>query len=341
MLVASVLLVDTGELGAQLAAVDPEWLALAFVLYLVQLTLLGLRWSLVARGLGLELGVGRATGEYAVSTFVNHVVPSGLAGDLLRAVRHSRALPNQNLYAAVEALAIDRASGQLALWTVAFCTAPIGLRAELVPLQDLARGALWLVAGVTCLCLLLRKSRVGAHVLEHLRRFVARAAWMLFHPRKAALHLPLSFALLFALLASLDVAARAIGVELTREQWLFLGPWILVAASAPGTVGGWGTREGASALLFGAVGLSSSAGLAVSIVYGAFGLVTSLLGFALWSLVQLVARRVRAPRALDALVTGWRAPATACGGATDTATPAAAAPRLEARPGRHRSDRPR
>jgi len=42
---------------------------------------------------------------------------------------------------------------------------------------------------------------------------------------------------------------------------------ILLAASVPSFFGGWGIREGASAILFGSVGLGSSSGVAVSLVF--------------------------------------------------------------------------
>jgi phosphatidylglycerophosphate synthase len=81
-----------------------------------------------------------------------------------------------------------------------------------------------------------------------------------------------------ATLLEFYVAARAVGVVLPWSQLLWLGPLILVAASVPSFFGGWGIREGASALLFASAGLPQSTGVAVSVIFGVFTLVVSLPG---------------------------------------------------------------
>ena len=93
------------------------------------------------------------------------------------------------------------------------------------------------------------------------------------------MHMPLSLLLVGLTLLQVYVAARAIGVELPWLQLLWLGPLILVAGSIPTFFGGWGIREGASALLFVAAGMPQCNGVAVSMVYGSFALVISLPGF--------------------------------------------------------------
>ena len=87
--------------------------------------------------------------------------------------------------------------------------------------------------------------------------------------------MPLSLLFTGLVLAQLYVAARALGIELRFGQLLWLGPLLLLATSMPSFFAGWGIREGASALLFASVGLPSSSGVAVALVFGAFTLIAS------------------------------------------------------------------
>ncbi len=275
LVVACVGLVDARQVLAQLASLDARWLAVAFLLGLAQLGLLGLRWSRVARELGLELGWLEATWEYSLSVLGNQVLPTGVAGDGLRGVRHSRAsqAPAGLVF---EALALDRISGQLALWLVVLLTLPLTLTAGLIEPQSLAIAA---AAGGATLCSVWalgtwskRRGRLAGRLFERL----ARSSQLLLDPRRASVHLPSSLLLVALTLLQLYVAGRSIGVSLPMGQLGWLGPLILVASSVPSFFGGWGIRESASAMLFASAGLASSTGVAVSIVYGTFSLVISI-----------------------------------------------------------------
>jgi phosphatidylglycerophosphate synthase/uncharacterized membrane protein YbhN (UPF0104 family) len=275
---ATVALADTRRVWAELSSIDTRWLSIAFALGLVQLAVLGLRWSRVANELGLPLGWLRATSEYALSTLGNQVLPSGIAGDGLRALRHAKSSGERGLLPVLEALALDRASGQLALWLVVLVSAPLTVQAGIVDPTALLIGGVVLVA---CTALgVFVASRVPRFrgALASARRVLWRGAVLLLSPRGAAIHLPLSLVFVACTLLQLYVAARAIGVVLPWLSLLWLGPLILVAASVPTFFGGWGIREGASALLFAAAGMPQSTGVAVSMVYGTFALVISLPG---------------------------------------------------------------
>lgn len=274
----TVVLADTRRVWAELSSIDTRWLSVAFALGLAQLALLGLRWSRVANELGLPLGWLRATSEYALATLGNQVLPSGIAGDGLRALRHAKSSGDRGLLPVLEALALDRASGQLALWLVVLVSAPLTVHAGIVDPTALLVGGLVLLGSVTLGVLLASRVPRFRRPLERARRVLWRGAVLLLSPRGIAIHLPLSLLFLACTLLQLYVAARAIGVVLPWLSLLWLGPLILVAASMPSFFGGWGIREGASALLFAAAGMPESTGVAVSVVYGTFALVISLPG---------------------------------------------------------------
>lgn len=277
LVVAAVGSADSKQVIDQLQRVDTRWLWLAFAINAVQLALLGLRWSRVASMLGLRLSWVKATSEYALSTLTNQVLPSGVAGDGLRALRHAKS-SEQGLLAVFEALALDRLSGQLAIWLVVLCGLPLMAQAGIVDLSRVELGSFLVVAVALGVWFLASRWRNSLSGVQRAQQWVRKAGSVLLAPRNAAVHLPLSLVLAVCSLLQLYVAARAIGVSLPLLQLFWLGPLILVAATVPSFFGGWGIREGASALLFGAAGMAESTGVAVSMVYGTFALVSSVPG---------------------------------------------------------------
>jgi uncharacterized membrane protein YbhN (UPF0104 family) len=294
LVAACLVAVDTRSVISELRSIDPRWLFAAFGLHLLQLVLLASRWTIVAKTLGLELVFRRALGEYALSVFVNQVLPGGIAGDGLRALRHARTSPGTSLLRSVEALAIDRASGQMAFWLAMLLGAPLAVVHHMIEPNQLLSLALAVVVFGGTTWFLIDRHAPPRGPLDRARRSLRRIAHVLLRPRNVVLHLPLSFAFVATTLLQFHVAAQAIGAPLELTQLVWLGPLILTAASIPSFLGGWGIREGASALLFGAAGLSGSRGVAVSVVYGVFGLVVSAAGL----IVYFLAERGEAPEPL-------------------------------------------
>ncbi len=278
-MLASVVLVDSKQVLVRLKATDTRWLFAFFAVYLLQIVLIGLRWSTISRQLGVPLSWRRASAEYSLSILVNQLLPTGFAGDGLRAVRHARRCPSRGFLKVLEALALDRVSGQLGLFLVVLSSLPLTLEAGLVDPRSVLIALGVAAAALVLAVLILRLVPSYRHLLIPVRSFVGRAGGLLLSPRKAALHLPLSIILIGTLLLQLYFAARAISVPLDGHLLFWLGPLVLLAASVPSFFGGWGIREGASAILFASAGLQASTGVAVSLLFGAFALVCALPGF--------------------------------------------------------------
>jgi len=288
LLAACLVAVDARSVVSRLAGIEPRWVLAALGLHVLQLLLLSWRWTVVARALGLPLEFRRALGEYALSVFVNQVLPGGVAGDGMRALRHARRSENTSVLRAVEALAIDRASGQVAYWLCVLVTAPLAVTQQVFEPGELALAGAGVVFLAGAAWLALDRFAPDGGWPGRARRSMRRVAWVLLHPRQVTAHLPLSFAFLAVTLLQFHVAALALGEPLELSQLVWIGPLILSASSLPSFGGGWGVREGASALLFGAAGLSGSRGVAVSMVYGVFGLVVSTLGLGVYWLLARV-----------------------------------------------------
>lgn len=278
LLALCLLMVDARQVSERLAKAEPRWLLAFFGVYLLQVLLLGLRWSLISRQLGVALSWRRGCSEYALSIVINMLLPTGFAGDGWRALRHASRSPGQRLPKILETLALDRLSGQLALAVAVLATAPFAVHAGLVSLRQ---AALALGVLTTVLWAASRWARQSSQTdgwSAALRRFVRRAASVLLHPRRGAGHLSLSLLLVGTHLVQLWLAARAAGIVLDVFLLCWLGPLISLSASVPSFFGSWGIREGASALLFASAGLPSSAGVAVSLLVGTFSLFSALPG---------------------------------------------------------------
>jgi glycosyltransferase 2 family protein len=278
LVVLCIICVDAREAGDRLRGVEPRWLLAFFVVYLLQIGLLGLRWSRISRQLGVPLRWRRASAEYALSVLLNNVLPTGFAGDGLRAVRHSQRCPRHGFTQILEALALDRVSGQLALLLIVVASIPITLEAGLLRPSSVLLAGCGLVAVAWGLFAWTRRGSQSARAVASLHAFVRRASSVMLRPARAAVHLPLSLLLTATLVLQLWLAARAAGIGLDFGHLCWLGPLIVLAASAPSFFGSWGVREGASALLFSSAGLPSSAGVSLSLLFGCFSLISALPG---------------------------------------------------------------
>lgn len=284
VLIVTLAVVDTTKLWELLGTLDPSWLLAALALASLQFVLLGARWWFIAGRLGVPLTYRRALTEYYLSTLLNQVLPFGVLGDALRAVRHTHGVQadkstTQPASLVLLAIMLDRASGQLALWFVVLVVAPgwwgklvsaIGYRGipALLSLAALSAAALWLS------WVALRRGRWALT----LRALFQAGGRILFSPKNLAVHFALSLALVAGHIGVFACAAHALGLALALGTAIRIVPLILVAATLPAFFAGWGMREATAAALYHLTQSSATEGVTVSLVFGAIGLVASLPG---------------------------------------------------------------
>ena len=90
------------------------------------------------------------------------------------------------------------------------------------------------------------------------------------------------------------VLARGIGVEVSFGQMVVLIPPVILVATLPISVAGWGVREGAMVTALGFVGVAPADAFAVSVIFGLALVVIALPGGAIW-LIGLRRRARPAP----------------------------------------------
>jgi uncharacterized membrane protein YbhN (UPF0104 family) len=85
--------------------------------------------------------------------------------------------------------------------------------------------------------------------------------------------------------------AASLGIKVSVIDCIVLMQPVALASNLPISVGGWGVRETAVVLLFGLVGVPSSAALVLSLQLGLLALLVVLPGGLLWLLLQFRNRR--------------------------------------------------
>ncbi len=269
---------DLGTVASRLVQMRPVWVLLAVAISVVQVAVLAWRWRFTAGCLGVRLSFSAAWREYYLSIFLNQVLPGGVAGDVSRAWRQARAQTRLREPGgpAVRAVIFERMSAQAVMTTVAV----VSLLALPVTAD---RGSRLVLVGAGAMAVLI----VIAMVVWLRRQSSAQSLWGQVLADLGAAHLsgPVFVAQLVSAMIVVStylgtylVAARAVGVETPSLVLLPLVAPVLMTMLIPVTVAGWGLREGAAAVLWGAVGLTVADGVVVSVAYGLLVLVGSLPG---------------------------------------------------------------
>lgn len=263
-------------LWAGLRRVDGAALAAAAGLAALTTVCCAWRWTLVARGLGLELSLPVAVAAYYRSLFLNVTLPGGVVGDVHRGLTHGREVGD--VARALRSVAWERFAGQL----VQVLLTVIVLIALPSPVQAyMPWAALAILATLSGLRLLARRRPSGApSARARVLRAAARDIRDGLFARRTWPGIAIASALVVAgHAATFLLAARTVGVTAPPQQMLPLALLVMAAMVLP-SIGGWGPREGMTAWAFGAAGLGAGHGVATAVVYGVMVFVASLPGAA-------------------------------------------------------------
>jgi uncharacterized membrane protein YbhN (UPF0104 family) len=282
----------TGAFLDGLRVISAPALALAFVIGVTTTVFSAWRWCLVARGMGLKLGLRTAVADYYKALFLNAALPGGVLGDVDRAVQHGR--DEGDVGRSVRAVVLERTAGQIVLLGVGV-TVLLTVPSPILTVLKEHGATVAVIGGAAALAgtlvfLACRKLRLGGSKLSSgVRTTLAEIRTGLL-ARKNWPGITLASTIVLAgHLATFVVAARAAGSSASLLRLTPLMLLALLAMSLPVNVGGWGPREAVTAWAFGAAGLSATQGLTIAVVYGLFAFVAALPG-AIVLVVRAVAR---------------------------------------------------
>jgi uncharacterized membrane protein YbhN (UPF0104 family) len=266
-----------------LRLVDARAVVAAVVLGAITTLACAWRWRAVSRCLGVDMTLARATAAYYRSLFLNTTLPMGVAGDVHRAVLHSRASGDSR---GARSVAWERTAGQavqFALTVIVLLLLPSPVRSWMPAV------ALVVVACVLALAFVIvvtrpstatRAGRVLTAVRDDVRRgLMARETWPVV--------VTASIVIIVGNVATFVIAARIVGTDASLASLATIALLVLAAMSVPVSIAGWGPREGVAAWVFGAVGLGAAAGVTTAVVYGVMVLVATLPGAAVLAVESL------------------------------------------------------
>jgi uncharacterized membrane protein YbhN (UPF0104 family) len=275
-------LVDLRTVAARLRHLDGRYVAAFLVLSLPFYLLCAGRWWFTAARVGAPLTYPRALYDYYVSTMLNQILPVGIGGDLVRAVRHHGRLrrelaatePSSTFGPAATSIVLERLSGFAGLAVFVLASAIVWLargRREFVPVGAGALASI--VVGALVVARAIRRPGTGR--LARLRSD-GRAAFV----ERGALWVQLGFstAAVAILMLLFTCAGRAAGTSLDPFTVVQVVPLVLAATTFPWAFGGWGAREATCAALYRLLGLDTVTGVAVSITFGILSLAAAAPG---------------------------------------------------------------
>jgi uncharacterized membrane protein YbhN (UPF0104 family) len=268
------------------------WPAVAAAITLTALTTVcsAWRWRVVARALGVSIGLRGATCAYYRSLFLNSVLVGGVLGDVHRAVTHGRRAGN--VARGLRSVAWERLCGQIiqaVVTAVVLLTLPSPVRPALPYILAGVAG----VAGCAAL-VVLGAARRGRSRLALAARAVADDLRYDLLAADVWPQLVLASVLVVAgHTATFVIAARVAGSTAPLGELVALLMVVQTATVIPLGIGGWGLREGAAAWAFAAAGLGAATGVTVTTLYAVLMLTAVAPGAGL--LLRDAVRRRRDP----------------------------------------------
>ncbi|MGO4595902.1 YbhN family protein [Leifsonia sp. 2TAF2] len=287
-LAAVVVRVGAGPFLHGLLSLRPPLIVAALALAFVGTAAAAWRWHVVAGRLSVGLGWRRAVGMYYRSQFLNTVLPGGVLGDVHRAVDHGRS--TDSLGKAAQAVAGERIAGQVVQFILT-----VGV---LLAVGGTFGGALFpgIGIGLAVLAVVVAAvTAVVAAVSARSRGALGRAVrWMRTAAGDPAAVLQIVAASVIVVachVATFALAAVAVGAQVPPARLVTLAVVVLLAASIPVNIGGWGPREGVAAWAFALGGSTAATGVSAATLMGVLAIVSVIPGVLVAALAPLISRR--------------------------------------------------
>ena len=277
--------VSLDALVERLNRLEPAWLLLAVGLMASQLLPLSARWRQIAISCGTDMGFAGTLQINFISAFFNQVLPSTVGGDGVRiwfAARRGAGWAN-----ATYSVLLDRIFGVFVLalvvaaclpWTLQLIREPVPRAVLLVLACGAIAGPLLVLLAGTHFDRWLRQWAITRHVAA-----VAEVAAKICRSlRSAAIVVGCSIMIHLLTISVAWCCARAVAAPVGFTHVLFLIPPVLLIATVPISIAGWGVRESSMMAAFAYAGLAESDGLTLSILFGAVSFVIGIIGGIVW-----------------------------------------------------------
>jgi len=260
------------------------YFAAAIGLQVIQVVICAVRWQAVLRAIGAHMAFLRAVELFSIGNFFGQILPGAIGGDAIRMLATRRA--GVGLGAAINSVMLERAATVYALLLLTTMAEPalIGSLAnapEVWLFPALTMGA---TVGLVFLSQLdrLPQSWNRWRMVRGLIQLAADTRTCFFRPRNG---MPI---LVIALLGHVNLAilvwvlAIGLGAPVGLMDCLVLVPPVILVATLPISIAGWGAREVAMITVLGLIGVPAAQATALSVLFGLTSLVIALPGGAFW-----------------------------------------------------------
>jgi uncharacterized protein (TIRG00374 family) len=230
-----------------------------------------------------------------IATFFNQVLPSTVGGDSMRIWLFAR--KGAGWASATYSVLIDRIAGVFVLALIVIACLPFTFSL----IHDPIARAVLLVIGVGVITGTLVFVLIGRHFRQLFDRWMltrhlaaaSRITAALCSSRNAGIVFACSLAIHLITVAAAWCCAKAIASPVSFAQILFLMPPVLLVATLPVSIAGWGVRENSFMFAFAYAGLAQSDGLVISILFGAASFIVGMAGGVVWLAYGLQLRPVQ------------------------------------------------
>lgn len=278
--------VDIHAAAAAMSDFSLWYFAAAIGLQAIQVAICAGRWQLVLRAIGARLPFLRAAELFSIGNFFGQILPGAVGGDAIRMLATRRA--GLDLGAAINSVMLERAATVYALVLLTTLAEP----ALLDRLSDAP--AVWLFPLLTlgATAGLIVQAQLD-RVPETWRRFrIVRGFGLLAaDTRKCFFRVGNALPVMaIALIGHVNLAmvvwvlALGLGAPITLVDCLVLVPPVILVATLPISIAGWGAREVAMVTVFGLIGVPSAQATALSVLFGVATLIIALPGGLFWLL---------------------------------------------------------
>ncbi|KQY99711.1 hypothetical protein ASD45_02075 [Pseudolabrys sp. Root1462] len=285
LLYVSLRAVNLAVLGERLSRLHSGWLAAAVGILAAQVFILAARWRLIAEGCGINPSFGSVLRISFIATFFNQVLPSTVGGDAARIWMLAR--DGGGWAASAYSVLLDRVAGLIALTLIVFLCLPWTLSV----VQDPVARTVLVLIGISAIAGSVVFLAIGhirwkplmhwaptRHLVE-----VSRTAWRICGSRNAlGIIAASSFVVHLMTILAAWCMVQSVSATTSFALLLFLVPPVILIATVPISIAGWGVREGSMIVAFGYAGLPQSDGLVVSVLIGLTFFAIGAIGGIVW-----------------------------------------------------------
>ncbi len=275
------------DLSAALAAlrnVSSVLFARAVVVYLLAQVVAAGRWTILARGAGFHLSLMQAVRVNMIALFFGLAVPTTAGTDATRAYYLGGTPPGR--VPAISCIIFDRLMAFVTLALACALAAAAGVRPGLPPIVSRTAS----VAGFTLVLGWMSAPLVAGLLPEEsrVRRLVHDDLGAFFHdPAVLGGAALASLAVVALQIVSQKLLADAVGIGTGLGFVAFYHAVVVVAGSLPVSIAGFGMREAAYVYVMALAHVAAEQATALSLLWFAVGILTSLCGGLVFVLVGL------------------------------------------------------